>query len=69
MSVWLVIHDDRMWEMGDAYVCGVYASKEAAEASVVQRTPSGARSKAYGAHDEDCCGVSEWVVQTKPAKP
>jgi hypothetical protein len=66
MKVWLVIHDDREYDMGDTYVCGVYSTEKAANESVVSRTPSGRRSTSFGAHNEDCCGVTEFEVLTEP---
>ena len=62
-SVWLLVHDDRSYDMGDTYVRGAFATREAAEASIVTRTPAGRRSRAFLAHDEWCCSVDEWTVE------
>lgn len=64
MNVYLLIHDDREYDMGDTYVRGVYQSSGDAEAAVVTRTASGARSRAYEAHDEHCCSVAEREILT-----
>jgi hypothetical protein len=65
--VYLLVHDD----VGDVGVRGVYDSREAAEKALVTRTPSGAVSKAWDAHNDGCCGVQEWdvesLVEDKPA--
>lgn len=65
MNVYLVIHDEGMYE-GGSEVFGVYLDRATAEASVVSRTPSGARSKAWSAHNESCCGVVEFEVRDAP---
>lgn len=62
MRVYLLNHDDRMYDMGDSYVRGVYATRGLAEADIVTRTPSGARSTRWDAHNESCCGVEDWDV-------
>jgi hypothetical protein len=63
-NVYLLIHDDRSMDMGDTCVRGIYADRVTAEADLVTRTPSGAKSRAYGAHDTYCCSVDEWDVLT-----
>jgi hypothetical protein len=62
--VYLLVHDDRMYDTGDVEVRGVYNSREAAEQALVTRTPSGAPSQAYDAHNAGCCGVQEWNVES-----
>lgn len=62
MNVYLLIHDDRMYDMGDTYVRGVYARREDAEASIISRTASGAVSRAHDAHSASCCSVDEQEV-------
>lgn len=64
--VYLLQHDDAYYDMGDVYVRGVFARKEDAEASIVTLTKSGNKSRAYGAHDENCCSVVEWDVEESP---
>ena len=59
LTVWLLIHDDREYDMGDTYVVGVYLTKALAEDKIVSRTPSGAKSRAWRAHDDLCCGVTD----------
>ena len=66
MSVYLLIHDDRMYDMGDSYVRGVYRERATAEAAIVTRTASGAPSKAWAAHNESCCGVQEFDLLDTP---
>lgn len=55
--VYLLIHDDRDYDMGDKYVRGVYATEAAAKEAVATRTPSGAISRRFDAHSEYCCDV------------
>lgn len=66
MTVYLVVHDDRVYDMGDTFVRGVFLTKQTAEASIVTRTPSGQKSRAYGAHDQHCCYVDEREVLDAP---
>lgn len=67
MNVYLLIHDDRYYDMGDTYVRGVFLAREAAEASLITRTASGAKSRAWGAHDKNCCGIEEREVADAPS--
>lgn len=60
MTVYLLVHDEGY----GAHVRGVYASREAAKAHRVDRTPSGQRSRSWDAHNEDCCQVEEWEVES-----
>lgn len=62
MTVWLLEHDDRMYDMGDKYLRGIYATEAAAKAALPckQRKTGPIRSDA---HDEYCCDVTEWDVQ------
>jgi hypothetical protein len=63
-SVYLLCHSDgNTYEGGEEYVRGVFTTREAAEAALVTRTSSGARSKAWDAHNESCCGVEDWELQ------
>lgn len=62
MSVYVLMHDDRMDDMGDTYVRAIYEDRATAEGDIVSRTSSGRRSIAYDAHNESCCGVQEWDV-------
>lgn len=66
VSVWLLIHDDRHYDMGDMAVRGAYATAEAATSAIVTRTPSGQRSRAWAAHDENCCSVEEFEIEHEP---
>ena len=58
--VWVLEHNDREYDMGDTYVRGIYASEEAARASVDS-----------GNHDFDCCSVEDWFVldRASPLEP
>ena len=62
-SVWLLIHDDRRYNVGDTYVRGAYASEKAAQQALVTRTPAGRRSTALDAHNENCCEITEWEIE------
>lgn len=56
MTVWLLIHDDRWYDMGDMFVRGVYASAQLATAALPE-------TRAYSTpHTVNCCGVEEWEV-------
>ena len=57
-TVYIVLHA----EYDDLRIRGVYANRAAAEASLVTRTPSGAKSRAADAHDDWCCDIEEWEV-------
>lgn len=61
-SVWLLIHDDRHYDMGDTFVRGAYTAKLAADEAIVTRTASGRPSRAWSAHDEHCCSVEEFEL-------
>lgn len=57
MNVYVLFHDDRYYDMGDAYIRAVFLHEKDAHTSITTRTASGARSKAWDAHNEDCCSV------------
>jgi hypothetical protein len=61
--VYLLVHDDRMYDMGDMEIRGVYDSREAAEKALVTRAPRDAVLP-WDAHDAGCCGVQEWDVES-----
>jgi hypothetical protein len=63
VNVYVLIHDDRYYDMGDTSIRGIYVNRTTAESDIVTRTPSGAKSRAWGAHDTNCCSVDEWYVQ------
>lgn len=65
-TVYVLMHDDRMYDMGDTYIRGIYLHRTHAEFALVSRTPSGAKSRAYGAHDEHCCSVDEHELADRP---
>jgi hypothetical protein len=64
VNVYIIEHDDGI-DAGYS-INGVYLTREAADASVVTRTASGARSRAYCAHNENCCSVTEYEVLDAP---
>ena len=66
MNVYVVHHEDSDYDSCSSEIRGVFDTREAAEASLVTRTPAGARSRAWDAHKESCCSVREWEVQTLP---
>lgn len=66
MIVWVLFHDDRMYDMGDAYIRGVYADEVTARDAIVTRTASGERSRSWRAHGEYCCDAYEYEVLTVP---
>ena len=63
-TVYVLWHDDRYYDMGDSFIRGIYLTAELAEADVITRTPGGAKSRAYDAHDKHCCGVEAHDLQT-----
>lgn len=62
MTVYLLVHTDSDYYSGGSEVRGVYATRDAAEASIVSRTAAGSPSKSWMAHNESCCGVEEHAV-------
>ena len=58
MEVYVLIH----YEYDDLRLLGVYEAESDALAARISRTPSGARSRAYDAHSENCCSVETWEV-------
>lgn len=65
MNVYILIHDDGDYD-SQSEIRGVFATAEAAEASLVTRTASGRPSRAWGAHTANCCSVESWDVATEP---
>lgn len=63
-SVWLIMHDEGI-DAGYG-VRAIYASEEAAKEALVTRTPSGQRSRAWGAHSDLCCSIEEREVFGEP---
>ena len=61
MEVYLLVHDF-MYEESYSFVRGVYADEADALRERVTRTASGARSRAYDAHSENCCSVETWEI-------
>ena len=62
MKVWLLEHDDRMYEMGDKYVRGIYGSEDAATAALPAKEVKTGPIRS-DPHDEHCCDVTEWDVE------
>lgn len=65
-TVYLLVHDDRWYDMGDTYVRGVYVTEAAARKAVATRTPSGALSRRFDAHSEHCCDVEASDLLDEP---
>lgn len=65
-TIYVLEHDDRMYDMGDKYVRGVYASQEAAKAALPAKAK---RSGLYRneAHDTYCCSIVEYDVEPAPS--
>ena len=57
-SVWFIEHDDRWYEMGDAYVRSVHATHDGAIAARVVKSRNPDME-----HNEACCSVIEREVE------
>ena len=62
MNVYAIMHRD--WD--EDVLLSVWLRRENAENLIVSRTPSGRRSTAWNAHDENCCRIKEIEVQDAP---
>jgi len=60
MNVYVLHHYYSDWDFTDTEIRGVFATQEAADASI------GATEADGKTHDEDCCSVQRWAVDTEP---
>lgn len=66
MKVYVLWHDDRMYDMGTTEIRGVYRNERDAQSALVSLTPAGRPSKAWDTHNADCCSVEEWELEESP---
>lgn len=62
MKVYLLQHNDRMYDMGDEYVRGVYATKAAAQGALIEVEKHTGLFQSDG-HDASCCVITDWDVK------
>lgn len=66
MKVYVLMHDDRSYDMGDTFLRGIYATREEAEAfattyAFYEHSPHKALN-----HVIACCSVEEWEIGALP---
>jgi hypothetical protein len=61
-TVYVLVHDDRFYDMGDMYIRGVFATAEAAKAALpAKEVKTGLIQSDH--HDGSCCSVDEREVE------
>ena len=63
MKVYVLEHDDRMYDMGDKYIRGIYTTEAVAQAALPVKATMRRLHYDGDGHDADCCGVEEWTVE------